>query len=180
MPLYRIFTNNPNGKLFMYLNLFKLILFIFDVFTPLFLLGYGYYYNNQPLFVAGKIWYGFNLFITFCGLVRMWAAHNSIKRQYAALQGMDPTNHDLSEITVPTDIAPILYSKIFTYCIGIFSISILIYTKTYIYLILYILCTTWFQDLINKFNIITTKLNREFQRCRELKGVNHATKTTNN
>ena len=169
MPLYRIFTLTYNGKLFMYLNLFKLILFILDVFMPLVLLGWGYYSNDLTMLVIGKIWYGFNLTITCLELLRMWASYSSIKLHYATLQNLTP--QDLTDIPVPADIVPILYSQIFYYCIGILSISVLVYSENYIYLILYILCTAIFQDLISKFNKMTTKINREFQRCRELKGV---------
>ena len=150
----------------MYLNVFKLILFILDVFMPLVLLGLGYYSNDLTMLGIGKVWYGFNLIVTCIGLLRMWAFYSAIKLHFVTLRNLTP--QDLTDIPVPVDIVPILYSQIFYYCIGIINISVLVYSENYIYLILYILCTAIFQDLISKFNKMTTKINREFQRCREL------------
>jgi len=152
----------------MYLNLLKQIVIIIDIFLPLALLSYGYYFSNSILTLLGEVWYGINLGLTFYQLIRMWAHYYAIKSKILQLQTINITFHDLTDVVIPVDVIPVFYSKLFYYGIGIFSLIILIYTKNYWYLVIYIICASWFSDLINRFNKIVVKLNYEFQRCREL------------
>ena len=147
------------------------LLYLIDVVAPLILIFCGYVTASERMLFIGQTWYGINLAVTFLTTISMAVYLRVLTLQARNLYSRVVTQKDLEGVNIPTDIQLAKIRYVAYFIITFLSVVCLIYTKQYIFCLIYILLNTGSRSMAYAYNKVVTKLNRSFAEYRALVAI---------